>query len=336
VRRALLPYGLGMMLRRRLAGGSGSVEALRATWSRYPGEWEQDADLSMGAATLGDEWGGPAFADLVIELVAPYLGTDVDVLELGCGGGKFSSRLAPRCRSLLCGDISAPMIDRTRSTLRGQGVDANVDYRVLNGVDFTGVADESVDFIFSYDVQLHLQPQNVFSYMRDARRVLRDNGVFMLHQINLASEGGMDHFLDQYHFGSWRLDLYHPLRRGFVYFMSRDQMRALADAARLLTVDVIDDFPAKDSELWHATRGRDLIGFFRLMPSRLRGLDPGSARLVSTEGDAAVYVVVDGQRMAFASARQFDLAGFRNEQIEQLSPDELAALPETEPLAPWE
>ena len=50
MRRALLPSGLGMKLRRRLAGGSGAVEALRATWSRYPGEWERDEALSMGAS----------------------------------------------------------------------------------------------------------------------------------------------------------------------------------------------------------------------------------------------------------------------------------------------
>jgi 2-polyprenyl-3-methyl-5-hydroxy-6-metoxy-1,4-benzoquinol methylase len=325
-----------MKLRRRLAGGSGAVEALRATWSRYPGDWERDEALSMGAATLGDEWGGPAFADLVIELVAPYLGADVDVLELGCGGGKFSSRLAPRCRSLVCSDISTQMIEHARTTLRQQGLEANVDYRVLNGVDFAGVPDDSVDFIFSYDVQLHLQPENVFSYMRDARRVLRDNGVFMLHQINLASEGGMDHFLSQYHFGAWKLDMYHPRRRGFMYFMSGDQMLALADAARLVTVQILDDFPSKDSALWNATRGRDLIGFFRCMPSRLRSVRPDSARLVRAEGDPTVYAVVNGQRMAFASARQVDAAGFRMDQVEQLAPGDMAALDEAEPLAPWE
>jgi 2-polyprenyl-3-methyl-5-hydroxy-6-metoxy-1,4-benzoquinol methylase len=334
--RALLPTELAMKIRRRLAGGSGAVEALRATWSRYPGDWERDAALSMGATMLGDEWGGPAFADLVIELVAPYVGADVDVLELGCGGGKFSGRLAPRCRSLVCSDISEQMIERTRATLRQRGLDTNVDYRVLNGVDFTGVPDESVDFIFSYDVQLHLQPQNVFSYMRDARRVLRDNGVFMLHQINLASEGGMEHFVNQYHGGAWKLDLYHPRRRGFVYFMSGDQMRALADAARLLTLPILDDFPAKDSALRHVTNGRDLIGFFRLMPSRLRGVRPDSVRLVRAEGGPTVYAVVNGQRMAFASARQFDLAGFRMEQIEQLPAADMTELPEADPLAPWE
>ncbi len=325
-----------MKLRRRIVGGAGAVGALRKTWSRYPREWERDAALSLGGETLGEEWGGPEFADLIVELVEPYLGADVDVLELGCGGGKFSQRLAPRCRSLLCTDISAEMIKHTRSTLGRRGLDENVDYRVLNGVDFNGVPDESVDFIFSYDVQLHLQPENVFSYMCDARRVLRDNGMFMLHQVNLASDGGMDHFVSQYRFGSWQSDLYDPRRRGFMYFMSGDQMRALADGARLFVERILDDFPVEGSALRHVTRGRDLIGFFKLMPSRLRNVAPESVRLVRGERDPTVYAVLDGHRVAFASARQLTVAGFRMERVEQLAAGDLAELREADPLAPWE
>ena len=79
----------------------------------------------------------------------------------------------------MCTDISPAMIDRTRANLLGRGLGQR-RYRVLDGIDFTGVPSASADFIFSYDVLLHVQPQNVFSYLLDARRVLRDGGVFML------------------------------------------------------------------------------------------------------------------------------------------------------------
>ena len=327
---------LAMKVRRRLAGGAGAVEALRRTWSRYPGEWSRDAALSRGAETLGDEWGGAAFADLVIELTEPYLRRDADVLELGCGGGKFSSRLAPRCRSLLCTDISSDMIDHARAALAAQGIDANVSYRVLNGIDFTGVRDRSIDFIFSYDVQLHLQPENVFSYMLDACRVLREGGIYMLHQVNLASDGGAGHFLRQYYAGAWQCDLYDARRRGFMYFMSGDQMRTLAAAARLGVDRIVDDFPPADSPLRDVTGGRDLIGFLELRPSRLRGVDPASVRVVRAEGSPTVYAVLDGSRAAFASQLQFGLAGFRAEDVVELSAAELEAIREAEPLAPSE
>jgi SAM-dependent methyltransferase len=312
------------------------MEALRATWSRYPQEWATDPALRRGADTLGEEWGGPGFADLVVELVEPYLGAQVDVLELGCGGGKFSGRLAPRCRSLLCCDISPRMIDHARATLSERGLGENVDFVVLNGVDFSGVPDESADFIFSYDVQLHLPPENVFSYMRDARRVLRDNGVFMLHAVNLASDGGMEHFLNQSFFGSWRFDLHDPRRRGYMYFMSEDQMRAIADAARFVAERIVDGFPPTDSKPRDLVHGRDVIGLFRLMPSRLRNIEPDSVRLVRGEGEPTIYAVLDGSRVAFASARQFAAAGFLMPRVELLTSADLAELAEGQPLAPWE
>jgi SAM-dependent methyltransferase len=312
------------------------VDALRLAWSRYPQEWKTDPTLSMGAATLGEEWGGSEFADRIIELVGPYLGPQVDVLELGCGGGKFSRRLAPRCRSLLCGDISAEMIEHTRATLSARGLEQNVHYLVLNGVDFSGVADESADFIFSYDVQLHLPPENVFSYMRDARRVLRDKGVLMLHQVNLASLGGMEHFLKQFFAGSWRLDFHNPGRRGYMHFMSADQMRAIADAARLSVDQIVEGSPSTDPNPAGRAGGRDLIGFFRLMPSRLRNIAPDSVRLVRAEGEPMIYAVLDGSRVAFASSRQFLAAGFLMERVELLTTAELAQLAEGQPLAPWE
>ncbi len=314
------------------ARASGAVEALRESWSRYPSEWKQNPRLNLGYGILGEEWGGPEFADFIVDLVGPYVGPDVDVVELGCGGGKFSQRLAPKCRSLLCTDISPEMIGHTRETLSACGGGGNVSFLVLNGVDFAGVAAESADFIFSYDVQLHLQMQNVFSYMVDARRVLRDDGVLMVHQINLASEGGMAHFLSQYAADTWKHGFDDPRRRGHIYFMSVDQMRALAGQAGLFLERIVSD----EAEFNHVTAGRDLIGFLRKKRSRLDVDDPGSVPLMKLKGHHAVYAVIEGQRVALTSANQFERAGFRWDQVRDVSEAELAAIPDGGSLEPWE
>ncbi len=324
-------------LRRPAAGAAndqqtGAVEALRESWSLYPSEWKQNAKLNLGFTTLGEEWGGPAFADYIVDLASPHLGSDADVLELGCGGGKFSQRLALRCRSLVCTDISPQMIEHTETSLSTLGVDANVSYRVLNGVDFDGIPSNSVDFVFSYDVQLHLQIQNVFSYMQDARRVLRDGGVFMLHQINLASEGGMAHFLAQYSGDTWKRDFADPRRRGHIYFMSEDQMVALATHAALAVERIVADDAAYHTVSW----GRDLIGFMRKTPSRLRVDDPHAVALVKLANDHVIYAVIGGQRLAFASAAQFERGGFRWDDVREVNDAELASIPDGGALLPWE
>ena len=79
---------------------------------------------------------------------------------------------------------------------------------------------------------LHLQPQNVFSYLRDARRILRPGGIFMVHAINLASPGGSYHFEVQYVQDTWRRPFDHPHRLGHIYFMSEDQLRRAGRARR--------------------------------------------------------------------------------------------------------
>jgi 2-polyprenyl-3-methyl-5-hydroxy-6-metoxy-1,4-benzoquinol methylase len=321
-----------------VSGHGEAVDALRDTWSRYVSDWRENPSLNKGVETLGDEWGGPAFADLVVEeLAGPYLGPEVDVLELGCGGGKFSQRLASRSRSLLCTDIAAEMIGQTRANLAARGLGGNVSYRVLDGAEFDGVAPNSVDFIFSYDVLLHLQPQNVFSYLLDARRVLRAGGIFMLHQIDLASPGGMTHFISQYLRGTWRHDLAHPERRGHVFFMSEDQLRALADAAGFGVDRMVVGFPAEGTALWAVTEGRDLIAFLsQRSANRLSDVPLSAISLVQVEGEETVHAVWDGQRAAIQSSYHFDDAGFAWEQVRQITPAELAELIELAPLEAWE
>jgi hypothetical protein len=224
------------------------------------------------------------------------------------------------------------MIEHTKEELRGHRLDGNVSYQLLNGVDFAGVKDASADFIFSYDVQLHLQPQNVFSYMLDARRVLREDGVFMLHQINVGSDGGMEHFLGQYSGSTWKRAFDDPRRRGHIYFMSADQMTALANEAGLRLERIVHD----SEQFRHITRGRDLIGFLRKQHGRLEPADRDGVEFVKAPDGLTVYAVIDGRRLSFGSSRQFERDGLRWEDVRELPRDELEAIPDGGALELWE
>jgi SAM-dependent methyltransferase len=325
-------------LRRRRRSGR-AVSGLRSQWSSYPRRWRRHRYLNMDFETLGEEWGGPEFADLLIdELIAERLGPEVDVLELGCGGGKFSQRIAPRVRSLVAADISTAMLSQAKGELERRGAADNVSFQQLNGVDFSGVADDSVDLIFSYDVQLHMQPQNVYSYLLDARRVLRPGGAIMVHQIALDTPGGMENFQRQFRSDTWDFAFDSPSRLGHIYFMSRSQIEALGDAAGLRLETIVDDFPAADSPLWPVTSGRDLIAFFRADPSRLIGLAAAGGRVLQADGDDRVWVeLADKSRAAIISPLQFERAGFDWDSVVQLSEAELQAIPEAaSPLESWE
>jgi SAM-dependent methyltransferase len=325
-----------MLLRKRRQDAPSTtdpVQALRDTWSHYAREWDDRPDLNLGVQTLGEEWGGAEFAErIVTEVAAPYLGPEVDVLELGCGGGKFSAHLRPRSRSLVCADISADMLARTRAHV-GEGDD--VSYLQLNGRDFGGVADASVDFIYSYDVLLHLQPQNVFSYLRDARRILRPGGIFMIHAINLASPGGSYHFEVQYVQDTWTRPFDDPHRLGHIYYMSEDQLRELATLARFGVDRMVSDWPPPGDPMWTTTSGRDTFGFLRREPGLHEQMASGDVRLVRAP-DGGVFAIADGRRRQFAMQEIFDQAGLSEDDVEPIGAAELDAFPADQPVSRWE
>jgi hypothetical protein len=89
----------------------------------------------------------------------------------------------------------------------------------------------------------------------------------MVHQVDLASLDGSHQFVVQYFRHTWQLDFGHPKRRGHIYFMSEDQMRALADVAKMDVDRMVVGFPGEGLPLRKVTGGRDLVGFLKPRPA---------------------------------------------------------------------
>lgn len=109
------------------------------------------------------------------------------VLELACGHGRHSVRMAGRCERLILMDIFQENIDHCRRRLRFFN---NIEGYVNNGYDFRPVADRSLTAIVCYNSMVHFSPDIVGSYLQDAARVLMPGGCALLHLSNypLASE----------------------------------------------------------------------------------------------------------------------------------------------------
>lgn len=170
---------------RRYSGDYGQA------WDKYSDRWEAEVK-KPGQKKLGDEWGSPDLTRTIVEdYVSPHLKPGAAVLEIGCGGGKFSELLADRDVRLVCTDVSRRMLDRTRARLAGR---TNVRFARLSGYDLASWPDASFDFIFSFDVFVHLDIEDAFSYLRDIRRTLRPSGRALIHFANLNSEDGWRKF----------------------------------------------------------------------------------------------------------------------------------------------
>jgi hypothetical protein len=69
---------------------------------------------------------------------------------------------------------------------------------------------------------------------------------------------------------------------------------------------------------------------------RLDAVGPSGVELVKATGDHNVYAVIDGRRLRFGWPQQFERAGLRWEDVRELSPDQLEAIPDGGQLEIWE
>ena len=105
----------------------------------------------------------------------PALSASAVVVEIGCGPGRMTARLAALAGRVVATDVSGEMLTLCRKSLSGC---ANVDYVLLPGDgELTGVPDSSADVAFSYITLQHVPTvQAQLRYLAESVRVLRPGG----------------------------------------------------------------------------------------------------------------------------------------------------------------
>lgn len=98
-------------------------------------------------------------------------------LEIGCGMGRICLALAERFDRVIGYDISTEMLRQARELVP----DDRVDFRLTDGASLPGVTDASVDLVLTFTVFQHIPSVEVIqAYVREAGRVLRPGGIFVL------------------------------------------------------------------------------------------------------------------------------------------------------------
>jgi ubiquinone/menaquinone biosynthesis C-methylase UbiE len=98
------------------------------------------------------------------------------VLDLGCGGGHVSFAVAPLAASVVACDLSASMLEVVASAARERGL-SNVTTQQAQAEQLS-FADASFDIVITRFSAHHWF--DVSAGLREARRVLRSNGVFIV------------------------------------------------------------------------------------------------------------------------------------------------------------
>lgn len=100
------------------------------------------------------------------------------LLDLGCGWGTFSFVLSPRVSCVVGVDFSEKSIELCRTGARELGLD-NVEFVCADAGD-TGLPADHFDVVLSADLYEHLYPMDSERVTREAFRVLKPEGRFVV------------------------------------------------------------------------------------------------------------------------------------------------------------
>lgn len=150
-------------------------------------------DTAATAGPLAAAWGpGSGDSDDQVAMVCAWLPRVSPVLDLGCGPGRVTARLAESCwwreHGRVVGvDVSAEMIAPAVATAA-----ANVEYRVGDGRTIPA-GDGEFAAAFSVLLFQHLGPAAVRGYLVELRRVIRPGGTLLFQFVEGAVHNPFDH-----------------------------------------------------------------------------------------------------------------------------------------------
>ena len=149
--------------------------------------WNDSYDWSSGGSEWSEWWGGveSQWRHTVAPRIAGFVPA-ATILEIGAGHGRWSTYLRPLCEKLLLADVAQRCVDACAKLFEG---DPGVESFVNDGESFPTVANESVDFVFSFDSLVHAEGDVMQRYVGELARILTRDGVVFLHHSNLGAYG---------------------------------------------------------------------------------------------------------------------------------------------------
>lgn len=125
------------------------------------------------------------FTDSETDFLLGKVRPDDDVLDMGCGTGRFTIPLAERARSVSGLDMSPMMLAAARKKLAGRGLEADLHEGDMADLPFP---DASFDVVVSMLALMHIPRQDRQQVFREVARVLRPGGRLLMGVKNSVFE----------------------------------------------------------------------------------------------------------------------------------------------------
>jgi ubiquinone/menaquinone biosynthesis C-methylase UbiE len=151
-------------------------------------------DAAFYVCCIGDEDEIRKNGALTAEFLKSVLQIEPDdkVLEIGCGVARIGRELAPSCGEWHGVDISGNMIAHAKE--RTEGI-PNIHLHELPDNSLSIFPDESFDCVYSSIVFMHLDKPDMFTYIKEANRVLKPGGRAYFDTYNILAPEAWQEFL---------------------------------------------------------------------------------------------------------------------------------------------
>ena len=137
----------------------------------------------------GIQWGDPdASPDLQRfknRFVLPYVDPKQRAIEIGPGGGRWTRHLLGFSR-LYAVDCHRALLNELRKSVSAR----NVLCVENDGTGFPGLADHSIDYVFSFGAFVHMHMDVIEAYLVETARVLKPGGNVVLQYADKTKPGG--------------------------------------------------------------------------------------------------------------------------------------------------
>ena len=147
----------------------------------------REAGRTNEKTPYGLEWGDPNdFWSLKIvrdQFIQPYINVGHTALEIGPGGGRWTRYLLSFNKVLVV-DKHQEILDELGTKFRAPHL-----VPILNsGTDFPGLQPESVDFVFSFGVFVHLDAWIIEAYLKSLHYVVKPSANIVIQYSDMTKE----------------------------------------------------------------------------------------------------------------------------------------------------
>jgi SAM-dependent methyltransferase len=157
------------------------------------------SDLSALARRSGDPFTAPIYFNTAERVIGrqweyfiwPRI-KDADfsmVVDLACGHGRNTARLAPLSDRVIAVDINTECVEFVRARFAGQ---PKVSVVKTDGASLASVNSGSATLVYCWDAMVHFEPEVVEAYVREIARVLAPGGRGFIHHSNWINGKGQD------------------------------------------------------------------------------------------------------------------------------------------------